>query len=319
MASWQKTMQRYQNKATLLATIALTLSSNSLKAQQTDLKAIAARDQALVQFFGGGTPLTPSEQAEIEAAVRLTFTTNPQAAKTAASESEQLTILTKGRTAIETAVLIQGGRRAIAFSYLQALAPQPLTATAARIVTAHDPVVASDPAKQYLVTHQTVRALVEANRKAAPLFNVPAPPPGPAAVEALAASIHASWPTIDDGLRESLSNAQRDLPFAEPYLAHSPPAARAKFIATYRSKIMEGHDAATYQFNLAEVISFVGTTGYQHRGSLPGNGTDAVTRARNNQSMYDRAGRALMPGCGVAAGSVMSPERQQFCNPSPLP
>jgi hypothetical protein len=31
------------------------------------------------------------------------------------------------------AVLLQGGRRAIAFSYLQALAPQPLTAAAARI------------------------------------------------------------------------------------------------------------------------------------------------------------------------------------------
>jgi hypothetical protein len=70
---------------------------------------------------------------------------------------------------------------------------------------------------------------------------------------------------------------------------------------------------------LAEVISFVGKTGYQHRGSLPGNGMDAVTRAHNNQSMYDRAGRSLMPGCGVAAGSVMSPERRQFCNPSPLP
>lgn len=312
-------MQRYQNKAALLATVALALSSSTVDTQQIDLKAIAARDEALVQFFAGGTPLTPPEQAEIEAAVRQSFATNPQAAKAAASESEQLTILMKGRTAIEMAVLLQGGRRAIGFTYLQALAPQPLTATAARIVTAHDPVVASDSAKQYLVTHQTVRVLVEANRKAAPLFNVPAPPPGPAAVGTLAASIHANWPTIDDGLRESLSNAQRDLPFAEPYLAQSPPAARAKFIAAYHGKIMEGRDAAAYQFNLAEVISFVGKTGYQHRGSLPGNGTDAVTRARNNQSMYDRAGRSLMPGCGVAAGSVMSPERRQFCNPSPLP
>jgi hypothetical protein len=58
---------------------------------------------------------------------------------------------------------------------------------------------------------------------------------------------------------------------------------------------MDGRDAATNQFNLAEVISFVGKTGYQQRGSLPGNGMKAITRARNNQSMYDRAGRSLMP------------------------
>jgi hypothetical protein len=312
-------MQRCQAKAIFLASVSLTLFSSTLNAQQTDLKAITTRDEALVQFLGGGTPLAPPEQAEIEAAVRQSFATDPQAAKAAASESEQLTILMKGRTAIEMAVLLQLGRRAIAFSSLQALSPQPLTATAVRIVNAHDPVVASDPAKQYLVTRQTVRALVEANRKAARIFSVPEPPPGPAAVDTLAASIHANWPTIDDGFRESLSNAQRDLPFAEPYLAESPPAAIAKFISTYHDKIMAGRDAVAHQFNLAEVISFVGKFGYQHRGSLPGNGMDAVTRARNDQSMYDRAGRSLMPGCGVAAGSVMSPERRQFCNPSPLP
>jgi len=312
-------MQRYQGKATLLATVALTLFSSNLHAQQTDLKAITTRDEALVQFLGGGTPLAPPEQAEIEAAVRQSFATKPQAAKAAAVESEQLTILMKGRTPIEMALLLQSARRAVAFSSLQALTPQPLTTTAARIVTSHDPVVASDPAKQYLVTRQTVRALVEASRKAARLFNVPGPPSGPAAVETLAASIHANWPTIDDGFRESLSNAQLDLPFAEPYLAQSPPAALAKFISTYHEKIMEGRDAVAHQLHLAEVISFIGKTGYQRRVSLPGNGMDAVTRARNNQSIYDRAGRSLMPGCGVAAGSIMSPERRQFCNPSPLP
>jgi uncharacterized protein YggE len=106
-------MQRYQNKPIFLAIVALALTSNTLNAQQTDLKAITARDEALVQFFGSGSLLTPPEQAEIEAAVRQTFATNPQAAKAAASESEQLTTLVKGRTAIETTVLLQGGRRAI--------------------------------------------------------------------------------------------------------------------------------------------------------------------------------------------------------------
>jgi len=311
-------MRTYQDKPTLLAILALALFSSTLNAQQTDLRAITTRDEALVQFLGGGTPLAPPEQAEIEAAVRQSFATTPQAAKAAAVESEQLTILMKGRTPIEMALLLQSARRAIAFSSLQALTPQPLTATAARIVTSHDPVVVSDPAKQYLVTRQTVRALVEANRKAARLFNVPGPPPGPAAVETLAASIHANWPTIDNGFRESLSNAQLDLPFAEPYLGQSPPAALAKFISTYHDKIMDGRDAAARQLNLAEVISFIGKTGY-HSGVVPGNGMEAVTRARNNQSMYDRAGRSLMPGCGVPAGSIMSAERRQFCNPSPLP
>jgi hypothetical protein len=119
-------------------------------------------------------------------------------------------------------------------------------------------------------------------------------------------------------LRESLSNAQRDLPFAEPYLAQSPSAARAKFLANYHDKIMAGRDGAARQFNLAEVISFVGKTGYQHRGSL-GGAMDAMTRAHNNQAAIDRAGRSIMPGCAAPAGSVMSPERRQFCTPSPLP
>src|ERR1700749_293627 len=136
-------MQRRLNKTIILAVIALALVSSTLvNAQQSDLKVIAARDETLVQFFGGGTPLTPPERAEIEASVRKSFATDPQGAKAAANESEQLTLLMKGRTAIEQATLLQGGRRAIAFSYLQALAPQPLTATAAHIVATHDPVVA---------------------------------------------------------------------------------------------------------------------------------------------------------------------------------
>jgi hypothetical protein len=64
-------------------------------------------------------------------------------------------------------------------------------------------------------------------------------------------------------------------------------------------------------------MAFVGQAGFKKRGSASGG--SAVDRAWENQAAYDRAGRALMPGCGVAASSVMSPEKSQFCNPSPLP
>ena len=62
-------MRQHQNKLTLLATVALALSSSiTLNAQQNDLKAIAARDEALVRFFGGRHTLTLPEQTEIQAA-----------------------------------------------------------------------------------------------------------------------------------------------------------------------------------------------------------------------------------------------------------
>lgn len=64
-------------------------------------------------------------------------------------------------------------------------------------------------------------------------------------------------------------------------------------------------------------MAFVGQAGFKKGGS--GSGGSAVDRAWENQTLYDRAGRALMPGCGVVAGSVMSPGKSQFCNPSPLP
>jgi hypothetical protein len=175
-------------------------------------------------------------------------------------------------------------------------------------------VVAEDPAKQYLVTMQTVRALAQSNRQGAALFSVPDPGPSP---ELLAAAIRKFWASTDDGMRQALSNAVRNLPFTEPYLAQSPAAARAKFIDNYHRVILEPADPEARQLRLAEVMAFVGQSGFKNRGSLSGG--SAVDRAWENQALHDRAGRSLMPGCGVAAGSVMSPEKSQFCNPSPLP
>jgi hypothetical protein len=305
--------KRFPQKASLVTALFL-LFALPLAAEQPDVTAISSRDAVLVQLFCGGTTLTSAERSELDNAIRQSFATNPAGARAAADESAKLLALIPQHPGPQLATAIKFGRTAIAFSYLQALSPQPVTQVVARIVAAHDPVVAEDPAKQYLVTMQTVRALAQSNHQGAALFSVPDPGPSP---ELLATAIRKYWSSTDDGMRQALSNAVRDLPFTEPYLAQTPPAARTKFIDTYHRTILEPPDPEARQLRLAEVMAFVGQAGFKKGGA--GSGGSTVDRAWENQALYDRAGRALMPGCGVAAGSVMSPGKSQFCNPSPLP
>jgi hypothetical protein len=300
----------------VLASLLLPALAAAQAAPDTGVAAAQARAAVLVQLFGGGSPLTASERAALDSAVRQTFTANPTAAQAAATDSAKMLALVQGRQGIELETAVQFGRKAIAFSYLEALSPEPVTATAARIVAAHDPVVAQDPAKQALVTMRTVDALVAGNRAGSALFKVPGP--GPTAAQILAAEIRKEWPNTDDGMRAALTDAPRDLPFAASFLAQSAPAARAKFIEQYHRTILEGENPPTQQLRLAEVMAFVGQRGFKTRGSTSA-AFNAMLSAKGMQAAMDSAGRSLMSNCRVTAGAVMSPENQRFCNPSPLP
>jgi hypothetical protein len=176
--------------------------------------------------------------------------------------------------------------------------------------------VAEDPARQFLVTMRTVNALDEGNRAGASLFQVPEP--GASGAQTLAAEIRKQWPNIDAGMREALTDAPRDLPFAAAFLARSAPAARTKFIEQYHRIIMEGDTPATQQLRLAQVMAMIGQRGFKNRESVSV-AFRALNSAKGMQAAMDSAGRSLMSNCRVTAGDVMSIENQRFCNPSPLP
>ncbi len=89
-------------------------------APDTGVAAAQARAAVLVQLFGGGSPLTASERAALDSAVRQTFTANPTAAQAAATDSAKMLALVQGRQGIELETAVQFGRKAIAFSYLEA-------------------------------------------------------------------------------------------------------------------------------------------------------------------------------------------------------
>lgn len=274
----------------------------------------AADETALVQFYGGGTALTGAERAALHAAVRRTFAADPLGAQSAAADAAQVRAILKRQSGPNLAYARELGRTQVAFGGMHALGPGAEGSMARRIIEAHDPVVVSDPARQQLVTRQTVKALAQGVSEGARLFGAPAP--GPEA--ALAEAVRNGWSGMDGGIRDAMVHAGRDMPFAMPFLMHARPAARAAFLARWRPQVIEAPSPIVQQVRIAEIMAFVAATGFKNRASLQG-GPAAGADAFNNQAAIDRAGRALMPGCGVAAGSVMSPERSSFCQPAPIP
>jgi hypothetical protein len=188
-------------------------------------------------------------------------------------------------------------------------------AAGTRIIEAHDPVVAFEPAHKRLVSVQTRRALQHKDAFGGNAFGVP--PPAPGFVPRMQRSIPQAWGSVDRGMQEVMTHAERDLPYAPAFPQGISRLSANLFVKTWRAKIMERSDAAAQQPNLAEVMAIIGMTAFRHSQSGGGDIGGALAYRTQWQDLRNRnlqaAIRSYSPSCNVTRPVVM--QNRASCHP----
>ncbi len=153
----------------LLAAAPATLAQNAMVEHET----------YLLQFIGGGQPLTEAERAEVKSLVAAQMQQHP-AVWTAADQSEQNVIATmKSSTPEQLAALWDASRYVYAFApaagseYVREFGG--VWQEERRIIEAHDPVLGIDPARKLVVTAHMVPAMRAAATWAEGFYQVAGP------------------------------------------------------------------------------------------------------------------------------------------------
>jgi hypothetical protein len=283
-------------------------------AQSPDIAATTQREIALLEFYGGGSPLSSQERQEAADMVLLEMRRAPQAEIAAdTGAAKLLRALSEGPPTL-IALAREGGRLNAQLHEAVNPALQQQQAMEARIIAAHDPVIVFDPPHKRLVSEQTVRILQRADTSGATVFGVPAP--GPDFADQMRQALPRAWPGMDDGMQDAMAHAERDLPYAANFLQAMSPQNRAGFVQTWRGKIMAAPDAAGQQLNLAEVMAVVGMTAFRH--SQSGDGVQGALAGRlQMQDLANRqlegAARSNSPTCNVTRPDAMA--NFTYCHP----
>lgn len=290
----------------LLAVLAI---SSAAAAPPPDAATITQHEIALLQFYGGGSPLSAQEQQEAADMVQQELRESPRAEIAADAGATKLLHTLARADAPLIALARETGR--LNAQLHEAVNPslQQQQAMEARIITAHDPVIVFDAAHKRLITEQTLRMFQHADAVGAATFNVPAP--GPDFVAQMSATLPHAYPTMDNGMQDAMAHAERDLPYAPAFLRAMPQQKRATIVQTYRAKIMAAPDTAGQQLYLAEVMAVVGATASRHSGGGGSSGTqgalvDRLQRQNLLNHQLEGAMRSYSPTCNVTRPDAMA-------------
>jgi hypothetical protein len=286
----------------------LLLPAATTQAQQPDIGAITQREVALLEFYGGGSPLSAQERQEAADMVQREMDRAPQAERAAdAGAAKLLGALRQGSPQL-IALAREGGRLNVELHNAVAPELQEQQAMEARIIAAHDRVVVFDAAHKRLISEQTVRILQHANTFGATVFDVP--PPGVDFAGQMEDALRRAYPTMDDGMQDAMAHAERDLPYAPGFLQNINQQKRAGFVQTYRAKILAAPDPTDQQLNLAEVMAVVGKTASRQRQSGGGQSSGALASRLQMQDLTTRklqeSMRSFSPICNVTRPDAMA-------------
>jgi hypothetical protein len=302
-----------------LVAAALALLSLPAAASARDMEAMVEQEVDLVQFFGGGTPLTEAEQDRLAAGVRTAEASAPEAWNKAETDGAKLLqMIRSGSDPQRLGHIRASGRLALAVGPKPGDPLAPEIAADAAIVAAHDPVVVWDAAKKRLITRHTVQVMVAADRAGAPQFSQPVP--GPAAEAELASEIHDAYPRLDDRTQVLLASAEALMPYAMPTLAKADPSRRADFIAKMGQRISAGPDEGNRLLRLTLVLAELGAQGTPQAGAAGAAGGANMAAVGYSLLLHQFAMnkmidviRGMGPYCGAFSASAA--ENPYYCNP----
>ena len=234
-----------------LAFAALAACAGIARAQQAGS---VERRATLIQFFGGGSPLSPAEQAQIAAINRQYFTALPREAADEDALNAKIIATLNKRDPRMTAKLRSIARFTYATPFASPLPVQRMVHDQeARIVAAHDPIVAVDTAQKGVISMHVVDLMLQVNEAAAPYFGVPAP--GGLSADRLAVRIKADFPSLPADMQAAMATAELNMPDGLPWLRGLPAAKRAAFVAQFKPAILKAPDPVEQQVRLAEAMA----------------------------------------------------------------
>ena len=299
-----------------LAGTAIALSATAC-AQHANASDMVAREIALLQFYGGGTPLTPPERQEAAAIIQQGLRDDPESLQRGDAASARLLSELAGADGRLVTLARVVGRRNEALHMAASPKLRAIQAREESIISAHDPIVVLDAAHQRVITRMTVLSMLRADAEAASLFHVV--PANIGDVGAMTTAVKTAYPGLDDGMQNMLAHAEEDLPYALPYLEKAPPQKRSAFVAEYRPKILAVSNPVDQQLRLAEVLAGAGMAGSRNQAAqTDGTASRASMLARlREQDVMQRqllgASRSFSPTCNVPSGA--NQENFSFCHP----
>ena len=274
---------------------------------------MVAHEIALLEFAGGGSPLTPAEREEAAGAVQEGMRVAPTAwTELDAKRSHDLQAAAHASPAAAGALRLSW-RLGAARHLVDTPALAGIAGTERRIIEAHDPVLVFDAEHGWLVTAHTIRVLAQALPAGARALGLP--PPGPDAGALMARNVTQFLPTLQEPGHDGYTRAEQVLAGAVPWITRLPASQRDNL----RNMISQLPDEATRDLNIARAMVIAGRNASRPQmasGGSPGFAAMAGHALRMQDLMQRQmlgSIRRMSPSCNVYTGTIRS--NPVFCNP----
>ena len=282
--------------------------------QEADQQGIVQREIAVLQFVGGGSPLTSAERQQ--AALLCASAMRKDAAKWTAADraAEQMLTVLAGHDAAIVGRIWDQQR----YAYLFHEGMNPVFAAEAaiegRIIEAHDPVVVMDSAHHRAVTGHMLLAVREAANITAAGYKLP-PPAGD--FDVIVRGEVQSLPTLDPAIADGFAHATRDQPYLGRWLAAATPAARTKFYNNRDKVFHEVDNHRAEQWQIAEAGAMMSGFAAKH-APAGGSAQEQLYRMKMQNHVLGDAMRGNSPGCNPTLSASTRAENN-CTSPIPVP
>ena len=259
---------------------------------------------AVLEFIGGGTPLTAEERQEAAEIVAKGMQAHPDL-WTAADRNAQLLLaeIAKKNT-VDNRALREANRYVYAFTTPNMGRLGEEFVLEQRIVESHDPVVAIDTVHRRLVTQHSLGILRQTSAWVAQSYGIA----GPAANfdTQITADLKQQLSSLEPGIGDGIAHIERDAIYAPPYYAGITAAQKQDIFVTRRSATFPNlNDAKGEQWQIAEAAGMLSRfAATQTQNAMIHSTTSALLHSQQRQlNSLHNAAVGASPACNVTTGS----------------
>jgi hypothetical protein len=269
----------------------------------------------ILEFIGGGSPLTAQERQQAAQAVDTAMGTAPDRWRAVDAAVQNILTNVDQHNMPLNNMLREQNRYNYAFASTSTNGWVPEYAIEKRIIEAHDPVVAIDQEHKRLVTQHSMHFLLETGTWVARNFKLSPPRSDFEAV--VRSYLEREFLTLEPAIAEGIAHIERDAWYTSAYFDHLPEPKRTNFFTNTRDKTfhLKG-DSANEQWQLAEAAGMLAAFAARQAPAQSGPGmmSQQILMRQMTQKALTGAMRGMSPECNVTVGSY-SRRAQNGCYP----
>jgi hypothetical protein len=231
-------------RAWAAALVTLVLAASPVNAAESGSCSGCASDFQQLLAFIAGSPLTPAEQQRVSDRTASDFAKDPAGVR----QADERTHAFLDKIAKDPPYAVAEKRAAFRLSVEQL----PESDAGRRIVEAHDPTVAFDPARKRLITEQSLQEIDQAYAWVSKMLDTPGPDSG--FIPAERSFLRARFASLPDASQEAVANVGRNYPIAVQVLARADKSKVDAWIAESRPIALK-LDPQQRSLRLADILS----------------------------------------------------------------